>query len=73
MRMDDQNCELVGSEVNESLKELNIATVNNKKGAFKKYVRSKFPVFDPLPILFVPLRFTCTPPQPMFVLVSYKG
>ena len=29
-------------------------------GAFKKYVRSKFPIVDPLPPpLFAPARFTC--------------
>ena len=42
-------------------------------GAFKKYVRSKFPIFDPLLPLLVPVRFACTPspPQRRFALVSY--
>ena len=33
-------------------------------GSFKKYVRSKLPVFDPPPPLFVPVRFICTPLPP---------
>lgn len=42
------------------------------KGAFKKYVCSKFPIFDPLPHLFVSAGFTCTlTPQRTFALVSY--
>ena len=37
------------------------AIKNNRKKVFKKFVLSKFPIFDLFPILFVPIRFTCTP------------
>ena len=47
-------------------------------GTFKKYVRSRFLIFDPSPSLFIPVHFTSTPPPPFslprrtFALVSFS-
>ena len=45
---------------------LNYFQVKHCHNIVKKYVRSKLPMFDPLPPfpLFIPIGFTCTPPPP---------